>query len=327
MDVHIAVDPTMSVSAAHQIAERTRIRVRQRLPMVAEFSVHVDVAQHMHALSHSVWESMPEGTIGPDQMQADQWQGDWSAGAHIIDARHIADVLAEHEATRAQTAMLEKPAAKGIDPPYPSHPGSAPPRATPASADDTAAAAAGVSGVPVSAGTGATSAPPSAPQSAAAKLAHSLKSLMDHSPSEEAVAASAAAAAAGSHPTASSAAAASVPSPSAPPSPDALDRLMRPQSGIEKDVRNVLSGSHQLWAPHLRGVSHFKCYWLDQRLSVQLDLAFNTDLTISQASTLAKAMTDAIKAQVHDVHQVSNKETTITDRDDDAPSDSSAHAL
>lgn len=46
MDCHIQVDPTISVSAAQQIAERVRILVRRGFPQIAEFSVHVDVADY-----------------------------------------------------------------------------------------------------------------------------------------------------------------------------------------------------------------------------------------------------------------------------------------
>ena len=40
-DVHIVVDPVLSVSAAHQIAERVRLRVRRAMPAVADLLVHI----------------------------------------------------------------------------------------------------------------------------------------------------------------------------------------------------------------------------------------------------------------------------------------------
>jgi hypothetical protein len=44
MDVHISVDPTLSVSSAHQIAERARIKVLQTYSEIGEFLVHVEIA-------------------------------------------------------------------------------------------------------------------------------------------------------------------------------------------------------------------------------------------------------------------------------------------
>lgn len=48
-DVHIVVDPVLSVSAAHQIAERVRLRVRRAMPAVADLLVHIG-ALHLTCL-------------------------------------------------------------------------------------------------------------------------------------------------------------------------------------------------------------------------------------------------------------------------------------
>jgi len=43
IDVHIEVDPKMSVSAAHQVAEKVRLDILEEHPAVSEVMVHVDV--------------------------------------------------------------------------------------------------------------------------------------------------------------------------------------------------------------------------------------------------------------------------------------------
>jgi divalent metal cation (Fe/Co/Zn/Cd) transporter len=42
VDLHIEVNGHLTVSSAHQIAERARLRITQSLPAVAEVLVHVD---------------------------------------------------------------------------------------------------------------------------------------------------------------------------------------------------------------------------------------------------------------------------------------------
>ena len=42
VDLHIEVDGHLTVSSAHQIAERARLRIIQSLPTVTEVLVHVD---------------------------------------------------------------------------------------------------------------------------------------------------------------------------------------------------------------------------------------------------------------------------------------------
>ena len=44
LDLHIEVDGHLSVSSAHQIAERARLRITQSLPTVTEVLVHADPA-------------------------------------------------------------------------------------------------------------------------------------------------------------------------------------------------------------------------------------------------------------------------------------------
>ena len=42
VDMHIQVDSMMSISAAHQVAERVRLEILEKLPAVNEVLVHVD---------------------------------------------------------------------------------------------------------------------------------------------------------------------------------------------------------------------------------------------------------------------------------------------
>ena len=45
VDLHIVVDPTLTVSAAHTIADRVRHHLKRRVPEVKDTNVHVDVAE------------------------------------------------------------------------------------------------------------------------------------------------------------------------------------------------------------------------------------------------------------------------------------------
>jgi divalent metal cation (Fe/Co/Zn/Cd) transporter len=51
LDVHVVVDPKLSVSVSHQVAERVRRRVMERLPAVSEVLVHVDPADRSYQSS------------------------------------------------------------------------------------------------------------------------------------------------------------------------------------------------------------------------------------------------------------------------------------
>jgi len=42
VDLHLEVDPEISVRASHEIATRVRDRIRQQLPWVADVLVHVE---------------------------------------------------------------------------------------------------------------------------------------------------------------------------------------------------------------------------------------------------------------------------------------------
>ena len=49
VDVHILVDPTLSVSEGHQIGERVRIRLIEQLDDVSDVTVHIDPEDDEHA--------------------------------------------------------------------------------------------------------------------------------------------------------------------------------------------------------------------------------------------------------------------------------------
>jgi cation diffusion facilitator family transporter len=95
MDVHISVDPTISVSAAHQIAERARIRVRQKLPVIAEFLVQVDVGPEP-TQGRSVFENPL------DQPRDEHWSGE----VQVLTQKHVAEVVAEYRASKAQADKI-----------------------------------------------------------------------------------------------------------------------------------------------------------------------------------------------------------------------------
>ena len=47
VDLHLEVDPEMTVRASHDIAQAVRERIRQELPWVADVLVHVEPAPQM----------------------------------------------------------------------------------------------------------------------------------------------------------------------------------------------------------------------------------------------------------------------------------------
>ena len=49
VDLHIEVDSMMSISAAHQVAERVRLRILQKIPVVNEVLVHAVSYTHLRA--------------------------------------------------------------------------------------------------------------------------------------------------------------------------------------------------------------------------------------------------------------------------------------
>jgi divalent metal cation (Fe/Co/Zn/Cd) transporter len=47
VDLHLEVDPEMTVRASHDIAQAVREQIRQELPWVADVLVHVEPAPQM----------------------------------------------------------------------------------------------------------------------------------------------------------------------------------------------------------------------------------------------------------------------------------------
>lgn len=276
MDVHISVEPTMSVSAAHQIAERARIRVRQKLPIISEFLVHVDVAQHTRP--RTVFESLSDDDDHDKRLQRAQARN--PNEVHFITADEIEDAVHEHQASRAQTIKLGAETAAAA---------SAPAGSAQAASAASQSAAASSSSAAVAAAASSEDCHEDLPNSAERPASPAV--------AESASAGSSAAAADGAD---------AVPAEAAVGAPAHMDLslLMRPQHLIERDVQRVLSDPHSSFAPHLLGVSHFTCHWLDQQLTIQLELAFRTDLTISQAARVAADIEAAILENIHDVNHV-----------------------
>jgi cation diffusion facilitator family transporter len=46
VDLHLHVDPSMTVASSHEVAGRVRSRIRERLPRVADVLVHVEPGRH-----------------------------------------------------------------------------------------------------------------------------------------------------------------------------------------------------------------------------------------------------------------------------------------
>jgi divalent metal cation (Fe/Co/Zn/Cd) transporter len=330
MDVHISVDPTISVSAAHQIAERARIRVRQKLPVVAEFMVHVDVAHGEPRGFRSVFETPPRETGGGDEHGAaarddEQPKEIWQGSIQLFKQEHIGEIVREYKDSLREHLAL---AADTKDHPLPVVKEGEEGRKTveveqevlwrldaqrkrrldamaleakhdtsklvqPSSTSASSAPPSKSTSSPSSPATSAPSPPtPSSPKPITKKLASTLKHLLDP-PSLESL----------SSPPLPAGVASSPEVQKASRTMD-LSTLMRPQAMIERDVRAVLADPHASYAPHVKGVSHFTCHYEHsaRKLRVQLDLAFQSDhLTIGQASSIAKAIERKILAQVKDV--------------------------
>ena len=58
--------------------------------------------------------------------------------------------------------------------------------------------------------------------------------------------------------------------------------LMRPQSEIEKDVKNSLAEIHEI-----QGITHIYCHYLNQKLTVQVNILLDTDMRIRDAQKIA----------------------------------------
>ena len=71
--------------------------------------------------------------------------------------------------------------------------------------------------------------------------------------------------------------------------------LMRPQSEIEADVKKVLSE-----IPEITGITHIYCHYLNQKLSVQVNIMLDTEMRIIDAQKIASIARKKIE-QINDV--------------------------
>lgn len=81
--------------------------------------------------------------------------------------------------------------------------------------------------------------------------------------------------------------------------PDA--KLMRAQSAIEADCARVWQSPE---FSVIVGVTHFTCHFINNQLSVQMELVMSESLTISQAREVARKLDKAIRRSVKDVTAV-----------------------
>ena len=71
--------------------------------------------------------------------------------------------------------------------------------------------------------------------------------------------------------------------------------LMRPQSEIEADVKKVLNE-----IPEIIGITHIYCHYLNQQLSVQVNIMLDTEMRISDAQKIASTARMKIE-QIKDI--------------------------
>ena len=71
--------------------------------------------------------------------------------------------------------------------------------------------------------------------------------------------------------------------------------LMRPQSEIEADVKKVLNE-----IPEIIGITHIYCHYLNQQLSVQVNIMLDTEMRISDAQKIASTARMKIE-QINDI--------------------------
>ncbi len=71
--------------------------------------------------------------------------------------------------------------------------------------------------------------------------------------------------------------------------------LMRPQSQIEHDVKKVLNE-----IPEIQGITHIYCHYLNQKLTVQVNIILDTDMRIYDAQKIASAARQKIE-QIKDI--------------------------
>ena len=72
--------------------------------------------------------------------------------------------------------------------------------------------------------------------------------------------------------------------------------LMRPQSEIESDVKKVLNK-----IPEITGITHIYCHYLNQQLSVQVNIMLDTEMRIIEAQKIASIARNRIE-QIKDIH-------------------------
>jgi len=70
---------------------------------------------------------------------------------------------------------------------------------------------------------------------------------------------------------------------------------MRPQSQIERDVKKVLNE-----IPEIQGITHIYCHYLNQKLTVQVNIILDTDMRIYDAQKIASAARQKIE-QIKDI--------------------------
>ena len=57
---------------------------------------------------------------------------------------------------------------------------------------------------------------------------------------------------------------------------------MRPQNEIEEDIKNILNE-----IPEITGLTHIYCHYLNQKLSVQINIMLDPDMRIIDAQKIA----------------------------------------
>ncbi len=70
-----------------------------------------------------------------------------------------------------------------------------------------------------------------------------------------------------------------------------VQRMMRPQNEIEQDLRQALKQ-----VPEVLGVTHIFCHFLNQRLTVQVNLIMDAELRIAEAQQVAERARGVIEA-------------------------------
>ena len=91
LDLHIEVSPKLSVTVSHQIAEKVRRRIMDRMPAVSEVLVHIDPAQRSKAR-----------TITPQQQQQPDQQHEH--GQHAAGGTTASETLLDAAALSASFA-------------------------------------------------------------------------------------------------------------------------------------------------------------------------------------------------------------------------------